>query len=170
MKTIQDIAAFLFVTAVAILTAVCVLGVWEFFGHDIIWKSFQTVGLLAAVAVVVIIAGRFMGHGASPVLPSAPNPVFKSIRSVTPVVLIIAASLLAFIGVLAIWDVIADKEIFNKAIGSLAVLSFGTFVMVVTCMERENNPMLNHQKVSAGGVIGGLILLYLIFAFSGLFS
>ncbi|MFA7309460.1 MAG: hypothetical protein WC050_01010 [Candidatus Paceibacterota bacterium] len=170
MKTIQDSAAFLFIIAVAILTGVCVLGVWEFFDHDVILKSFETVGLLALVAVVVIFAGRFMGSGSTAVVQSVPNPLFADLRSVTVVILIAASALLAFIGVLSIWDVITDTSVLYKSVGSLAVLAFGAFVMVATCMEREQNPLLKNQGVSVGGVAAALILLYLIFMFSGLFS
>lgn len=170
MKAIQDAAAFLFVIAVAVLTGVCVLGVWDFFSHDVIMKSFQTVGLLAAVSVIVIVAGRFLGGNAGVSVASVPNPAFAGIRQMTLVILIGATALLALLGVLAIWDVITDKDVLYKSIGSLAVLAFGAFIMVVTCMERENNPLLKQQSVSAGGVFATLVLLYLIFAFSGLFS
>ena len=169
MKLIQDTAALLFVVAVAILTAVCVLGVWDFFSHDVVWKSFETVGLLALVAVVVIIAGHFMGHAAAASVPALPNPVFPALRQITVVIFIAAAALLAFLGVLAIWNVIVDHDVLYKSVGSLAVLAFGSFIMVATCMEREDNPMLRQQTVSAGGVLVGLVLLYLVFAFSGLF-
>ena len=171
MKPIQDSASFLFIIAVAILTGVSVLGVWDFFSHDIIRKSFETVGLLAIVSVIVIAAGRFMGSGTMSLsAPALPNPVFAGLRSITLVILIAASALLAFIGVLSIWDVITDTTVLYKAVGSLAVLGFGSFIMVVACMERENNPMLKQQSVSGGGVVVALILLYLIFAFSGLFS
>jgi len=163
-------AAFAFVLALAILTGVCVLGVWEFFSNDVIWKSFETVGLLALVAVIIIVASRFLGFGGTSSSSLIPNPVFSSLRRITLGVLIASAALLAFVGVLTIWDVIPDAEVLYKAIGSLAVLAFGAFLMVVTCMERENNPLLKSQSVSVGGVITALILLYLIFAFGGLFS
>ena len=169
MKAIQDMAAFAFVLALAILTGVCVLGVWEFFSNDVIWKSFETVVLLALVSVIIIVASRFLGFGGTS-SSLIPNPVFSSLRRITLGVLIASAALLAFVGVLTIWDVIPDAEVLYKAIGSLAVLAFGAFLMVVTCMERENNPLLKSQSVSVGGVITALILLYLIFAFGGLFS
>jgi len=169
MKAIQDSAAFLFVLAVAVLTFVCMLGVWEVFDTDVIWKSFQTVGLLAMVAAIVVFAGRFLGMSSSSVV-SLPNPAFTSLRRITLGVLIIASSLLAFIGVLGIWDVIADTDVLYKAIGSLAILAFGSFIMVVICMDRENNPMLKQQGVSFGGAVAALVFLYLIFAFSGFFS
>ncbi len=170
MKTIQDTASFLFIIAIAVLTSVCVLGVWDFFSDDVIWKSFETVGLLALVAVIVIVAGRFLGMNGASSVPSLPNPAFTSLRRITLGVLIIASALLAFIGVLSIWEVITDTDVLFKSVGSLAVLAFGAFVMVVTCMERENNPMLKQQSVSGAGVVVALILLYLVFAFSGLFS
>ena len=170
MKTIQDSAAFLFVIATAILTGICVLGVWNFFSHDVIYKSFETVGLLALVAVVVVIASRFLGAGGIATVPPPPNPVFTILRKMTLTILIVSAALMAFLGVLAIWDVISDKDVLFKSVGSLAVLAFGTFLMVATCMERENNPLLKQSGVSIGGVIGGLVLLYIIFVFSGLFS
>ncbi len=144
------------------------LGVWEFFSKDVILKSFETVGLLAGVAVLVMVAGRFMGSGVVASVPSAPNPAFTSLRYMTLTILIAAAALLALLGVLSIWEVIADKQVLYKSIGSLSVLAFGAFVMVVTCMEREDNPLLKQQSVSAGGVGAAIVLLYLIFAFSGL--
>ena len=170
MKALQDTAAFLFIVAVGILTVVCVLGVWDFFSHDVIVKSFETVGLLAIVAVIVIVAGRFAGSGQSTTLTSMPNPAFRSIRNGTLGVLIIAASLLALLGVLSIWEVISDKDVLYKSIGSLAILAFGAFVMVVTSLDREQSPLLKRQGVSAGGLVAALVLLYLIFAFSGLFK
>lgn len=171
MKSIQDAAAFLFIIAVGVLTAVCVLGVWDMFDKDVIWKSFQTVGLLAVVAVVVIIASRFMSLGIQQsTVPSLPNPIFRAIRQATLTVLIAVAALLALFGVLTIWEVITDTDVLYRSIGSLAVLAFGAFVIVVTAMDRENNPLLKQQGVSLGGTVVALILLYLIFAFGGLFS
>lgn len=85
MKKIENAAAFLFIIAVAVLSVISVLGVWDFFAHDVITKSFETLGLLAVVAVVVMIAGKYI-EGRSQtaeVMPTLPNPAFKSIRQVT---------------------------------------------------------------------------------------
>jgi hypothetical protein len=171
MKIIQDWAAFLFVLATAILTGVCVLGVWNVFAHDVVWKSFETVGLLAGVAVAVMVAGKFLRTGSAATQELVlPDPAFTTIRKVTLSIFIISAGTLALFGVLAIWGVISDKTTLYRSIGSLAVLAFGTFIMVVTCMERENNPLLKQENVSFGGVVVALIMIYLIFSFSGLFS
>lgn len=170
MKTVQDVAAFLFVTAVAVLTAVCVLGVLKIFGQDVVWKSFQTIGLLALATVIVLVAGRFVNSGGdSSMTVYTPNSAFPAIRRLTLGILVCAAALMAFAGVLAIWEVVSDQEMLYRLIGSLAVLAFGAFIIVVTCMEREKSPLLKQQKVSVGGVVAALILLYLIFVFSGLF-
>ncbi len=146
MKGIQNLAGFLFIAAVAVLSVVSIFGVWEVFSGDVITKSYETMGLLAFVAVIVMAAGHVMenrGQVDGEVI-SVPSPVFKSIRKFILVVLIIAASLLAFLGVLAIWDVIKDATIVNKTLGSLAILAFGAFVIVMTCLEREKNPMFTN--------------------------
>ena len=170
MKAIQDLASFLLIVTVAVLTAVCFLGVWDFFSDDVIWKSFETVGVLAVFSLVIIAAGRFWSTETSVVTPATPNPLFSSIRTLVLGILILAAAALALLGVMAIWEVIADKDVLYKSIGSLAVLSFGAFIIVVACMEREKDPLLQQQGASAGGVVVALIFLYLIFAFGGLFS
>lgn len=170
MKPIQDIASLLFIAATAVLTFVCVLGVWELFDRDIIVKSFETVGLLAGVAVLIIVAGKYIGAGQASSMPVLPNPLFATVRNATLGVLIIAAALLALVGVLSIWELISDRDVLYKSIGSLSVLAFGAFVIVVAAMERENNPLLKRPEVTAGGVVGALALLYLIFAFARVFA
>jgi len=86
MKKIQDIAGFVFVSSVAVLSVVSVLGIWEVFERDVITKSFETLGLLAVVAVIIIAAGKFIDHkpeeGLVEVAP-VPNPLFRSIRRIT---------------------------------------------------------------------------------------
>jgi len=167
MKTLHNAASGFFVGAVAVLSVISILGVWDFFSTDVITKSFQTIGLLAIIAVVIIIAGRFMeakpaGDPTTPVAPSIPNPVFKTIRQVTVVMLIVAAVLLALVGIMAIWDVITDQDVLYKAISSLGILVFSSFVIVITCLEREDSPFLKkHAKMSGGGIVALVILAYI---------
>ena len=169
MKKIQDVAGFFFIIAVAVLSVISILGIWDFFDKDVISKSFQTIGLLAFVAIVVMIAGRFIDRGpAVGIATPVPNPVFKSIRHLTLGILIVSASLLALLGVLAIWEVIADKDVLFKSIGSVAVLAFSSFLMVITCLEREGSALLHRNKsISVGGTIVLLLLAYLIFSVFG---
>jgi len=152
MKKIQDIAGFVFITAVSVLSFVSILGVWEFFGNDVILKSFQTLGLLAIAAIVIIVAGRFVDHKSEDgsEIIFVPNPLFKTIRMATVGVLIVSASLLALLGVLAIWDVISDKDVLFKSLGSLGILTFTSLISVVTCLEREGNKILRR---GGGGVL-----------------
>ena len=173
MKNIQNIAATFFITAVCILGLVSILGIWDFFNKDVITKSFETLGLLAVVAVIVMVAGRFVearslqDQNAALVIPS---PIFKGIRKATLSLLIVSVSVLALLGVLAIWDVILDKNVLYKSIGSVAVLGFTALIIVVTCLERENNPLLHRNSGNSVGMIIGIIILgYLMFAFSKMF-
>lgn len=162
MKKIQDLAALLFIAAVALLSTVAVLGVWDFFTGDVIVKSFETLGLLAVAAVIVIVAGHFIGHGTA-VTPELPNPFFHQLRKGTIGIVIVSVSILALLGVLAIWDVIADKQVLYRSFISLLIVAFGAFIMVLTCLEREGGeaPQGEHKGFS-GGVIVAIVLGLLV--------
>ncbi len=174
MKKIEDGAAFFFVTAVSILSLISILGIWKIFDSDVISKSFQTLGLLALVAIIVMVAGKFMESRSAQVegvVSDVPNPTFKSIRRMTVGILITSVSFLAILGVLAIWDVIADKDVLYKALGSVGVLAFSSFIIVVTSLHREGNPHFDGKgKSISGGTIALIIfLLYILFSFFGRF-
>lgn len=148
MKNIQNIAAFLFIGAVIILTGISILGVWNFFTGDVIFKSMQTLGLLAVVSIVIMAAGKFMDRRTEagvPETPALPDPSFKTIRQLILIVLIVSLSFLAILGVLTIWDVFADKTVLYKTLGSVGILAFSSFIIVLTCLDRENSPFL-HKK------------------------
>ena len=166
MKAIQDSAAFFFVAAVATLSIVSVLGVWDFFAHNVINKSFETLGVLAAASVVVIVASRFIEAHQSqvPAAPYVPNEGFRFVRRGTLAILIFLAALLALIGVMSIWGLIPDTKVLWKSISSLAILAFGAFVIVATCMERERMPKLNADGTMAVdyGNMVGIVLAVLV--------
>jgi hypothetical protein len=169
MKSIHNAASAFFIGAVAVLSVISILGVWDFFSNDVIWKSFLTLGLLAVIAVVIIVAGRFIENKDAVVaVPQVPNPIFKSIRQITLGVLIISATLLALVGVMVIWDVITDSEVLFKSLSSLGILAFSSFVIVVTCLdlEREDNPLLkNHGKKSGWIILLVIVLAWMFFGF-----
>jgi hypothetical protein len=169
MRIIEDSAAALFIGAVALLSAVSILGIWDIFKGDVVNKSFMTIGLLAVVSIIVIIAGRFIDRTPD-VAPSATAEVFKGIRRLMIVVLIATASLLALTGVLAIWEVISDKAVLYKSLGSLAVIIFAAFVVVMTCLEREKTfETQGKSSFSIGSIILVLFVGWLVLNFSGLF-
>jgi hypothetical protein len=173
MKKIQDSAAYAFIICVAVLSVVSILGVWKIFSDDVITKSFQTIGLLGAVAVIVMVAGRFIDERKSGEISADPSMVsqiapqlnigtlFTAIRHSTLAVLITSVVFLAFFGVLAIWEVLS-KEVTNKSLSSIGILAFASFVIVLTCMDRENHPLL-HQKGKS--LSGGMIVLIIVIAF-----
>jgi|SRR3989344_3534823 len=172
MTKIQDIAAFLFITAVAVLSLISVLGVWNLFDKDVITKSFSTLGLLALVAVIVMVAGRFVGghssQGSDGVTTVAtPNPMFPVIRKITLTILIITASLLALLGVMAIWELIKDKEVLYKSLGTLGIFAFGAFVMTLTCLEREGKLQRGGKGISIGAIAGIIFIAWILFAWLG---
>lgn len=147
MKKIQGYAAGFFIFAVTILGTISILGIWDVFGGDVIWKSFETLGLLAFVAVIVMIAGRAVGGRSDNNVIYVPNPGWTSLRKGTLGVLIISVSVLALMGILTIWDVIADKDILYKSLGSVALLAFVSLIIVGTCrtMEDGSTPPVSSQ-------------------------
>ncbi len=171
MKKIADIAAYLFILAVVILGVVSILGVWDFFSNDVIYKSFQSIGLLALVAVIILVADHFIDHRAAPasatglpegsqapVIASESSAIFKGVRMFTLYILIASIVLLALAGIMAIWEVLSG-EVLHKSLASIAIAAFSSLVIVVTCLERENNLILYKKKIS-----GGMIFLVLILA------
>lgn len=79
-------------------------------------------------------------------------------------VLIATVSLLALLGVLAIWNVIADKDVLYKSISSIAIVAFAAFVVVMTCLEREGGSIVG-RKISTGSFIGVIIIAYIVSGF-----
>lgn len=134
---IQDFASALFIVCVVILTAISILGVWDVFSGDVIMKSFETLGLLAFVSIIVIAASSHTGDQSTAIEPQLPNPIYHSIRNITMTVLIISSSFLALLGVLAIWDVITDTSTVSKSLSSLGILAFSSFIIVMVCTARE---------------------------------
>ncbi|MEI6345701.1 MAG: hypothetical protein WCO79_00470 [bacterium] len=165
MKTIQNVASGIFIGAVSILSLISILGVWDIFNKDVISKSFATLGILAAVAVVVMVAGKFVGGGEAvdpsvPNVPALPNPAFRIIRIATLGALIVSAVLLAFLGVCSIWEIITDKAILYKSLSSLAIIAFSSFVIVLSCLEREDSPLLKRGGRLSPGLILVLIIIF----------
>jgi len=164
---VQNIASGLFIFCVFVLTVVSILGVWDIFSSDVITKSFETLGLLAFVSVVVIVASRFVGDPVAAAEAPMPNPGFRATRNVTLTTLIVSSVLLAFLGVLAIWDVITSTDILHKSLSSLGIVAFSSFIVVIICLEREQIPFWKkHSKgISGGGVVVAIILIWLFSRF-----
>ena len=142
----------------------------EIFDEDVISKSSQTFGLLALVAIIVIFAGRFMDSRERPIVSANGNPndlgssmaldinpLFTSIRHGTIAILVVSISLLALLGVLAIWEVLSG-EVLNKSLSSISIIAFASLVIVITCLEREKHKLMQ-RKMS-----GWVILLIILFA------
>ena len=162
MKTIQNTVSFVFIGTVVVLAGVSILGVWKIFDADVIGKSFLTLGLLSVIAVLVMIAGRFVDNdnGTDSAVPVLPNPAFGSIRRMMLGVLIASASILALLGVLAIWEVIKQGEVLWKSLGSIGIIAFASLLVVMTCREREHS--LSGDKHKKNISLGTLIVLIII--------
>ncbi|MFA7216503.1 MAG: hypothetical protein WC095_00755 [Candidatus Paceibacterota bacterium] len=139
MKSIKSASAYFFIFAVAVLSLISIMGVWDVFGEDVIWKSFKTLGLLAIVSMIIIAAGDHIinSYKNSSDIEEKPSPVWTEIRKVTVFLLIVSVSILALLGVLSIWEVIKDKDVQYKTLSSLVIISFGALIVIVTCKNME---------------------------------
>lgn len=175
MKKIADIAAYLFILSVTILSAVSILGVWDFFAGDVITKSFESIGLLAVVAVIVLVADHFMDqHQTGGVMPNGTTivgeqsrTVFKGLRIATLSLLILSVALLALFGIMAIWEVLSG-QVLHKSLASIGIVAFSSFVIVITCLEREDNQILRNKQIS--GVTVAVMIVLTLFLLPYLFS
>lgn len=167
MKTIQNAASGIFIGSVGVLSLISIFGVWDVFGRDVISKSFETLTLLAVVAAVVRVASRFVGSDevVDPNVPEVPNQTFRMIRIATLGVLIVSAALLALLGVFSIWEIITDKDTLYKALSSLAIIAFSSFIIVMTCLEREGSKLLKR-----GGNISPVVIIVCIILFFWMLS
>jgi hypothetical protein len=166
MRTIQNFAAGVFMLCVAVLSVVSVLGVWQFFAGDVIVKSFETLGVLAIIAIVVVFAARFIGESNTPVVAPTDAVEFRVVRNITLAVLIVSAVALALVGVLAIWNVIGHSDVVYKSLSSVAILAFASLIIVMICLNREQNELWRARKgqLTGGSVIAAFVLAWILLA------
>ena len=65
MVKLKQIAIYILVTAVAVLTFIAVLSIWDVFSKETLGKSLSTIGVVAFGALIVIIAAQALGHNNS---------------------------------------------------------------------------------------------------------
>jgi hypothetical protein len=140
MKKFGDLAALFFIFVVVLLSLISILGVWDILGGDVITKSFETLGFLAFVAVIIMVIGK-NGVDNSSMQPFVPNPIFKTLRQVTVVIAIASSSFLALLGILAIWEVISDTELLYRSFSSLGILAFASLIIIATTRNRDTQPV-----------------------------
>ena len=141
-KTILDSAAYIFILAVIVLTLIMVAGIWDFLDRDVIDKSAQTLGVLGFISLMILLVGHFSGKGNKEnqqEIIHVPDPLFQSIRKTTVVVFIFLVSILAFFSVLAIWELVSDKDILYKSLSSVGVFTFSSVLIILTSLSREKS-------------------------------
>lgn len=173
MKKLANLAAYWFIFSIAVLSIVSIFGIWDVLAKDVIMKSFQSLLLLGVVAVVIIIAQRFIGNGEPEPVSAAPmTPVsttFTFLRHMTLSVLIVSVGLLALVGLLSIWEIL-QGDVITKSLTSIAIVAFSSFIIVLTCLERENHKLVQGKDnhTSPGVIVLIVILLWFgITLFSG---
>ena len=167
MSKLQDWAALIFIGATAVLSCVSILGVWEVFTQDSIVKSFETFGLLAFACNLIKGVGAFIEARSPDGQPTPVNNLFKDIRKITVIILTAGVTILAFFGVLAIWEVLASTDIFSKVVTSLIILAFSGFIVLLTCFSREHT-IVAHEGKTKHPVLIGLVVFFVLFVVVGM--
>ncbi len=164
-KKIGDIVTLFFILCVGFLAFISVLSIWKIIDGDVMFKSLATVGIVAFASIIVMFASKSMSTNT--VQNEDQNslvPIFTGVRYVTSGLLIICITLLAIIGVMAIWEVIKDKEVLNRVIGSMLVLAISSLIIIVACADRESKSIFgNHVEGEPIQIsVGKIILLVLV--------
>lgn len=172
MNKFQDIVALAFIFIVLLLSGLSLLGIWGFIENDVIVKSFQTLGLIGFVTLIILAGSDHLDsknkkESAEVLLP---NPLFRILRNFTLKILIASAAVLALLGVLAIWDVIENTSVFYKSLGSVGVIAFAAMVITIVSLNYEggkkNNTGDQHGKqFSVGKILLILIGLWILGSF-----
>lgn len=171
MRKIADISALVFIFAMAILSVISIFGIWDLFGQDVIEKSVKTMGLLAFFSVVILVAEKFVSPSDENTSPEAPHDVslFTITRMTTVVTLIISAAVLAFLGVLSIWEVFSSEVVW-KSFASLGILAFSSAIIAVLCLKRENHAILKQGIFKMSGVSAVIWLIVFLWLAGAFFS
>lgn len=92
--------------------------------------------------------------------------MFTAIRKAAIAILVISIGALAFLGILSIWEVLEQQDVY-KSLTSMGIISFASFLVILVAMEREGKLWQYATRevgssFSVGRVIG-IVLVVLLF-------
>lgn len=58
MKQVQNVAVWILITCVVLMTFVAILSIWDIFSKDAFWKSLSTIGVVAFSSLIVVVAAK----------------------------------------------------------------------------------------------------------------
>ncbi len=168
MRKIADISALVLIASIVLLSIISILGVWSILQSDVLIKSFESIGLLAGVTAIVLVADHLIEKRSEGGLPTYPESTafFSILRKATLSLLIVSVAFLALFGILAIWQVLSG-DVLHKSMVSISIVVFSSLIIVLFCLEREGNPILQNTKIS--GWTTFLLMLLAWWAFGLLF-
>lgn len=141
LRKISDITAIIFIFSNMVLGAISIFSIWGAIGKDALMKSVWTVGFLLLVSVIILIAEKSMESKKEEGI-IRDDSTFVFLRNITSKIFIAALVTLALIGVLSIWEVLSADAI-NKTLGSIAVISFVSLVIIGVAKSRENTEKIS---------------------------
>ena len=95
------------------------------------------------------------------------NNFVAVLKKTTLIILIVSVTILTFLAVLSIWDVLAD-DVSSKAIGSMILLGSVSLMFMLAAAVVQKDSQAEHKPLSIGWII--LIILGALFVLPTLFS
>ncbi len=170
MRKIKDFISHFFILATIFLTIISVYAIWADNAKDLLVKSFSTVALVLFVGTVIAISSRYMhsneelsAHVEDEQAELSSLEVFKVIRKMTVSLLIGFSTLLAFIGVLSIWEFIKDKSVLDKVLASISCLIFSSIIIIAVCVLRSKRDSFGDSVKNMTPFDVGKVILVALF-------
>ena len=170
MNKTYNITALVFILITTVIAGLSLLGIWDILADQVIARTLLTITLLVVISLVVGYAYQYINpFDHTDESNDTPWPVFTALRKSFLSLLIASVFVLGLVGVLSIWEIISEENIF-KVFSSIAVLSISSGIITVVCLNRERHErftkFFNTSNVSTEtAVVGVLLLAYALFWF-----
>lgn len=150
MTKIANYATYFFILTTLALTIVSIGGIWGALNNDVVWKSFESIGLIAIASMVVLVVEAFSDkkkvtqEEASEYMEAL--HVFTFLHRISVTIIIVSLVVCVFLGLLSIWEIM-DSDGLYKAVSSIATIGFYALITLGVCISRET-------KIKSTEVIG----------------
>lgn len=150
MTKIANYATYFFILTTLALTVVSIGGIWGALNEDVVWKSFESIGLIAIASVVVLVVEAFSDKKAVSQEEASEYMealhVFSFLHRISVTLIIVSLVVCVSLGLLSIWEIM-DTDGLYKAVSSIATIGFYALITLGVCISRE-------RKISSTEIVG----------------
>ncbi len=132
-------AAYFFIFTSFVLTVISAAGIWNVFTEDVVWKSFQSIGLIALACVIILAVDGFSAKKSlsQEEVSETEGSIkgFGFFHTIAVTILITSVAVCVFLGLLSIWDIVKG-DVLYKSLSSIATIGFFSLLTVIVCNKR----------------------------------